>query len=276
MTATDRTAALVLRWVDVYTYRLDPDDADRRRAELASDLWEQQAHGRRVGAADPLVALSILRRAVAGVPADLLWRRQRLAAARGRPGRARRWPVASTRTRALARTWWLGLAVLFVPLYVLGAFGVMGLDTSTDPWWPKLWYTGALVMILGAALIAAGILARRWARATGDVLIAIGALPLTISIVGLGDRVFGVVAVATLLVTIMAALDAADARSLAGRVGATRRWLLAAATAAAAALAGLSMAHADAAPFVVLSAMGGAGLLAVLAVVGYRHRRRAA
>jgi hypothetical protein len=167
MTATGHTTALVLRWVAVYTHRLDPEVAARRQAELASDLWEQRAHARQVGAPDPLVALSILRRAVAGMPADLHWRHHQLAAAHGRPLGQRRWPMASTRTRALARTWWLVLAALLVPLYVLGAFGIMGLDTSTDPWWPKLWYTGALVMIVGAALIAASLAgragsARRW------------------------------------------------------------------------------------------------------------------
>jgi hypothetical protein len=118
--------------------------------------------------------------------------------------------------------------------------------------------------------------ARRWARATGDLLIAIGTLPLTVSIAGLDDGLFRVVAVATLLVTIVAVLDAADAHSLAGRVNRARRWRLAAATAAAATVAGLGMAQADAAPVVVLSVMGGAGLLAVLTVAGYRHRRRAA
>jgi hypothetical protein len=275
MTATDRTAALVLRWVGVYTRRLDPEVSASRRAELASDLWEQGAHGRRVGAPDSVVALSILRRAVAGVPADLLWRRQQLATARGRPARARRRPAASTRARALARGWWVALAALFVPLYVLGAFGIMNLDTSTDPWWPKIWYTGALVMVVGAVLIAAGILARRWARATGDVLIAVGTLPLTVSIGGLGDSVYRVVAVVTLLVLIMAALDAADARGLSGRVGSGRRWLLAAATVAAAAIAGLGMFRADADTAVVLSAMAGAALLAVLAIRGRRRRRAA-
>jgi hypothetical protein len=96
-------------------------------------------------------------------------------------------------------------------------FGIMGLDTSTDPWWPKLWYTGALVMLVAAVLIAA---------------------------------------------------------SLTGRAGSAHRWPLAAATAAAAAIAGLGMAQADTDPAVVLSTMGGAALLAVLAVAGYRHRRR--
>ena len=229
MTAADRTAALVLRWVAAYTRSLDPEVAARRQAELASDLWEQRAHAGRVGAPGPLVALSILRRAVAGVPADLLWRRHQLAAARGRPPVPRRWPVASTRTRALARTWWLVLAALLVPLDVLGAFGIMGLDTSTDPWWPKLWSDANLPWVVAAA---------------------------------------------TLLVTVMAVLDAADAASLAGRVGGAHRWPLALATAAAAAVAGLGMARADAAPAVVLSTMAGAALLAVLAVAGHRHRRR--
>ena len=276
MTATDRTAALVTRWVAAYTRRLDPEAAGRRRAELASDLWEQRAHARQVGAADPLVALSILRRAVAGVPADLLWRHHQLAAARGRPRQQRGWAVASTRARALARAWWLVLAALFIPVYALSAFGIMGLDTSTEPLWPKLWSTGALVSIVAAVLLAAGMVARRWARATGDLLIAIGTLPLTVSIAGLDDGLFRVVAVATLLVTIVAVLDAADAHSLAGRVNRAHRWRLAAATAAAAAIAGLGMARADAAPVVVLSMMGGAGLLAVLAVVAHRRRRRPA
>ena len=135
--------------------------------------------------------------------------------------------------------------------------------------------SGGLTAIgMGAVLIAAGILARRWARATGDVLIAIGALPLTVSIAALEDSVLRVVAAATLLVTIVAFLDAADARSLAGRANSARRWLLAAATAAAATVAGLGMARAHAASVVVLSVMSGITLLAVLAIVGYRHRRR--
>ena len=68
MTTSDRTTALVIRWMAVYTHSLDPAVAARRQAELASDLWEQRAHARQVGAPDPLVALSILRRAVTGVP----------------------------------------------------------------------------------------------------------------------------------------------------------------------------------------------------------------
>jgi hypothetical protein len=276
MSATDRTAAMVLRWVAVYTHRLDPEVAARRRSELASDLWEQRAQARQVGAPDPVVALSILRRALTGAPADLLWRHRQLAAARGRPRRQRGWQLGSTRTRAVVRTWWLVLAGLFIPIYALGAFGIMGLDTSTDPWWPKLWFSGALVMVVAAVLLGAGIVTRRWARVTGDVLITIGTLPLTVSIAGLGDGLLRLVALATLLVTVMAVLDAADARSLAGPAGSARRRLLGAATAAAATVAGLGMARADAAPVAVLSAMGGAALLAVLAIAGYRHRRRAA
>jgi hypothetical protein len=129
-------------------------------------------------------------------------------------------------------------------------------------------------MIVAAVLIVAGILARRWARATGDVLVAVGALPLTISVSQLDANPPRLVAVSTLLVIVMAVLDAADAASLTGHVGSAHRWPLTAATVAAAAIAGLGMAQADTAPAVVLSTMGGAALLAVLAVAGYRHRRR--
>jgi|SRR5215218_5670019 hypothetical protein len=58
MTTSDRTTALVIRWMAVYTRRLDRAVAARQQAELASDLWEQRAHARQVGAPDPLVALS--------------------------------------------------------------------------------------------------------------------------------------------------------------------------------------------------------------------------
>ena len=64
MTTSDSTTALVLRWVAVYTRSLDPAVAARRQAELASDMWEQRAHARQVGAADPLVAKALVHRGV--------------------------------------------------------------------------------------------------------------------------------------------------------------------------------------------------------------------
>lgn len=54
------------RWVSLYTFALPPDIAAERRKELRSHLWEQHAAGSR--------GLDLIRRAVAGMPADLVWR----------------------------------------------------------------------------------------------------------------------------------------------------------------------------------------------------------
>ena len=118
MNAADRAAALVAWWVAIYSRRLPTQVAERRQAELASDLWEQRAWGQAVGAPAPAVALSILRRMTAGMPADLRWRHLQLAATRGRPLVPGGQPVL----RTLARNWWLVLAALVGLFEVL--FGV--------------------------------------------------------------------------------------------------------------------------------------------------------
>jgi hypothetical protein len=78
------------------------------------------------------VALSVLRRMTAVMPADLRWRQRQLAATRGRPLGARGQPVLGT----LARTWWLVLAALVGTFEV--AFGVAipieeGANLDHDP-----------------------------------------------------------------------------------------------------------------------------------------------
>jgi hypothetical protein len=64
------------RWVRAYTAHLDPDQRDTRRAELASDLWEHEAYAQRLGLRSLRVNAQMLRRLLAGIPADLSWRRQ--------------------------------------------------------------------------------------------------------------------------------------------------------------------------------------------------------
>ena len=118
MSAADRAVALVTWWVTTYSRHLPAEVAERRQAELASDLWEQRAWGQAVSAPAPAVALSILRRMTAGMPADLRWRHHQLAATRGRPLVPEGRPVL----RSLARNWWLILAAL-VGLFEV-AFGV--------------------------------------------------------------------------------------------------------------------------------------------------------
>ena len=100
MTVADRAAAVVARWVAYYTRRLPAEVAGRRRAELASDLWEQRAEGSAPGR----TALSMLWRMAAGALSDLTWRREQLALARRRAGE----PAGRTGWAALASGWWLG------------------------------------------------------------------------------------------------------------------------------------------------------------------------
>ena len=69
-------ARLTQRWVRAYTAHLDPARRDTRRAELASDLWEHEADARRMGLGSLRMNAQMLRRLLAGIPADLSWRRQ--------------------------------------------------------------------------------------------------------------------------------------------------------------------------------------------------------
>ena len=64
------------RWVRAYTVHLDPARRDTRRAEIASDLWEHEADARRTGLGSLRMNAQMLRRLLAGIPADLSWRRQ--------------------------------------------------------------------------------------------------------------------------------------------------------------------------------------------------------
>ncbi|MFF2387902.1 hypothetical protein [Agromyces sp. NPDC058104] len=71
-TAAGRVDAAVLAWGRWYTADLPGEIAAERRAELASDLFEERAHSG-AGATG-----SIVWRAIRGVPADLAWRGARL------------------------------------------------------------------------------------------------------------------------------------------------------------------------------------------------------
>lgn len=62
-------------WVSAYTKGLTPDVSDRRREEIASDLWEQQEQARTSGEPASITAREVLARIIVGIPADLSWRK---------------------------------------------------------------------------------------------------------------------------------------------------------------------------------------------------------
>lgn len=101
MNAADRASRLVSAWAATYTRRLPRDVMRARRDELASDLWEQRADAADSGTSSSRIAASIVRRMLAGVPADLLWRRHQRRVAIRAPQRQRidgRWIMVNDRT----------------------------------------------------------------------------------------------------------------------------------------------------------------------------------
>lgn len=114
---TEFAITITRGWVRLYTRGMPPAVSDLRRAEIASDLWEHQreAHPGRA----PALALEILLRAVLGVPDDLGWRRETIAAARVAEAETRR----TTMTISMGRMRGMGLAaVLGGIVWTLGSF----------------------------------------------------------------------------------------------------------------------------------------------------------
>ena len=260
MSTADRTAELVLWWVATYSRHLPAEVADRRQAELASDLWEQRAWGRTVGAPAPAVALSILRRMTAGMPADLRWRQRQLAATRGRPLVPGGQPVL----RTLARNWWLVLAALVGLFEVL--FGVaMPFEEGGNP--------GSIAggaLIAGGGLLMLGGIAvrRRRSRVAGDMMIAVGPLPIVAFFWLILPPLAGII------VIVAAAFDSAEARSLDERgrsLVAGERLLLAGVVLAAAALVALLIAGSMPGTLIVAPV-----LLGLIIFLRLRQRRHAA
>lgn len=76
--AGDRSTRLVRWWSRRYTAGLDPVTAASRRAEIDSDLAEHEQFRRDGGWSTTRLSRERLRRTLAGVPADVGWRYDRL------------------------------------------------------------------------------------------------------------------------------------------------------------------------------------------------------
>jgi hypothetical protein len=150
--ATGVAEQLVRGWVDFYTGWVSAETAERRRAEIHSDLWEQQAYARETGAPRIAVSLSLTRRAVTGAPADLLWVHKERAAARSLPAQQKAREMNSVQRFALRWWWALGAAVL-------AAVGfTMSIGQLLQPGMPYL--DGTIHAFVASALVASGIVLR--------------------------------------------------------------------------------------------------------------------
>jgi len=161
--ATQCAAGLARQWVVWYTRRVGVEAAERRRAEIASDLWEQQAEAHRAGAPSWWLALSITRRVLAGMAADLIWAHTQRSAAV--------WVIAAPNLTGLAAKWWRAVgAVLLAAFYVF-----VTVQNLHEPGQPFL--VGTVVVTVGTALLAAGFVLRSRAPRLAGVVLALGAAP---------------------------------------------------------------------------------------------------
>jgi hypothetical protein len=163
--ATDRA---VLAWARGYTRGLPPTTRDQRRAEITSDLWEHRTEA----AGSRGLWLEIAARSIAGIPADLSWRR----AAVSNPARG------TTMTAITARrgpTWLSGLAdvltfVLGGIALLFGALSLLGgaLDNTNDTGYVA-W--GGMLFVTGLILLTGGWLRTR-RPLPGLALVVVGAV----------------------------------------------------------------------------------------------------
>lgn len=154
----DGASAFTRAWVWLYTAPLLSAVREARRAEIASDLWEQ-THSANGGGDAP--ALDIVRRCVGGMPADVIWcvtaaRRARRSSTNRRTGR-----FVMTMSRADGVFTALAmLSLVWIALFT-GLATTTGEDVSA--WWGFLG--------LGAVLIGAGLWVERDRPALGETLI---------------------------------------------------------------------------------------------------------
>jgi hypothetical protein len=101
--------------VRLYTAGLPTEVRKARRAELESDLWEQEQEAGAAGCWPTTTALHVLRRFMLGIPADLSWRQQQ--------GGSRIFRKAGRgATAAIRRNWALGTVILALG----GVFSAVG------------------------------------------------------------------------------------------------------------------------------------------------------
>jgi len=153
----DRVA---LGWARWYTRGLSPADADRRRAEIVSDLHEHAATVGR-GASQQR---NVLGRVLWGIPADLSWRR----AARASSDRRRETGAPMKLQRVLT-----GVGVGLVLFLLWAALGAVNADGA------GLRYSGP--MLVAAGLAGGGLALRvRAPRVAATMIVVAAAAPAAI------------------------------------------------------------------------------------------------
>jgi len=184
-------------WADRYTRGLPDDVRERRRDELASDVFEQL----HLAGGEP--RSSVTWRTVRGIPADVAWRRQEMRAMRANspePHESRlrnAWAVATQR-------WFAPIAVLVIVFNLLFAIAVVKEGKGSGQ------VIGPILLTLCALAIATGL----WMRWRAMRVITSRPVPMGDTRRAVSKRtiagLFAVLGVALLLLTIGVSTGAAS------------------------------------------------------------------
>ncbi len=166
-------AVFALRWVCCYCRLVGTEAAERRRAEIESDLWEQRTDARESGGRSIAVAASIVWRVVGGMPDDLLWVRTQRLAMRGQRAE-RKASAMNPLGNPLARWWWVAGAAVLAAFFLWA-----GIDNLVGDYAPLP--EAAAQCFIYLAILLAGIACSYNAPRTSAALVAMGALPTLVA-----------------------------------------------------------------------------------------------
>lgn len=144
-------ARIVRTWLNLYTAGTAKEARDRRRGQVESDLWEEQAHAA-ASTTEKGVSLAVLGRMARGMPADIFWRLKL-----GGP------PMEfNIRFEKL-----IGLSLLALAIFIPIVVSIGGYDPARDGWAGELtrlgegrkWETSMAIVfqvLSGVGLVVAG------------------------------------------------------------------------------------------------------------------------
>lgn len=178
-------AALVRLWVRWYTRGLPAAVAERRRDEIAADLWDHVEHARSAGTHDRQITRAVASRWLRGMAADASWRRgqQRLA------------------SRAENSMWVRRVLARPAARVALGVGLVLALPAVATARGAAEWSAGDFVLA-GVLLSVIGLTLEFALRSAGNVYGAatIAALGVAAAVVGEDDDAPGLVLIGLVLV----------------------------------------------------------------------------
>ncbi len=168
-------------WVQLYTSGLATSTRHQRRVELESDMWEQTRSESESGSGDFRIAASIWTRWLVGVPDDLAWRAEQVAASREPSRQAARSSKVDTVT-SRNKLFGLGSAVaaILIVAVAIGVFTIASIQprdgSDNIVAWSTIFILGNSLFVAGLAAIAIGFFVMNSRPAEGAALAVGGSL----------------------------------------------------------------------------------------------------